>query len=88
MVTIATAENNTRFEILNVLQTISSDRNPDGAIKRMHTQTPTAQIRLISSEDFLLMIRRIKGMLNKGKTAAVITPIVSQISIIFSFIED
>jgi hypothetical protein len=62
--------------ILNVFQTISTEIKPDGAINRMQTQTPSAQLKLISLEDFLLMILRINGMFHNGRVMAAIRPMV------------
>lgn len=67
--------------MLNVFQTISLDWKPDGAIKRMQTQIPNAQIRLISSEDRRLTIRMISGILKSGITTAHTNEIVSNTSI-------
>ena len=53
---------------------MSCEVNPDGDIKSIHTHTPIAQERLISSEDLRLTIRMISGILNNGKIAAATTP--------------
>ena len=60
---------------MNVRQTTSCEVNPDGAIKRMQTQTPNAHDRLMSSDDLRLTIRMMSGMLKSGNTAAATTPI-------------
>jgi len=74
---MTTAVNKTKLTILNTRQTISLEKNPAGAIKTMHPQTPKAQKVLKSSEDFLLMIFKIKGIFHKGKITAAIKAIFS-----------
>lgn len=48
---------------------MSWEVNAAGVIKRMQTQTPKSQTRLISSADFRLMIRVMSGILKRGRTA-------------------
>jgi len=61
---------------LKTLKTISGLLIPEGNIKRKQIQTPIAQKRLISSDDFRLSILIIKGIFQKGKIKAAITPII------------
>lgn len=58
---------------------MSSETKAAGAISKRHIQTPNAQCRLISSEDFRDTMRAIRGILNKGKITAVTKAIFSSI---------
>ena len=65
-----THEKNRKFMILKTRKFKSGDRKDDGAISRIQIQTPQAQVRLISLEDFLWMILKIKGIFQNGRTKA------------------
>jgi hypothetical protein len=75
----------TRFIILNARQTMLVVINPDGAMRSMHTQTPSVQAMLISSDDPRRTIRMIKGIFHSGITTALISPTVSIILILSPF---
>ena len=62
--------------MLNARQTISGDRKASGAINKKHTHTPSAHEMLMSSEDLLLIILTISGILNRGSAIAAINAIV------------
>ena len=49
---------------------MSSERNPDGAISKMHAHTPRTQQRLISCDDRLRTTFMIRGILNNGRAIA------------------
>jgi len=61
---------NIKLMILNTRQTKSFETNPEGAINARHVQTPKAQDRLISLEDFRLIILTMRGIFQKGKMMA------------------
>ena len=63
---------------------MSSERNPDGAIRRIQTQTPIAHHMLMSSDDLRLTTRTINGMLNNGRTTLVTTATFSNAVIDFA----
>ena len=67
---IKTKLNKIKFEILKTRQTKSVEVKPDGAMRTKQTHTPIAQDKLISSEDFLRIMRTIKGMFQSGSTIA------------------
>jgi hypothetical protein len=54
---------------------MSSDVKARGAIRTIQLHTPNAHERLISSDDFLLTILTIRGMLKKGRIIPEINPI-------------
>jgi hypothetical protein len=63
-----------RFVHPNSLNAKSCDRNAAGDMRRIQPQTPRSQIMLISSEDFLWMMRRIRGILKNGIRKAATAP--------------
>lgn len=75
--------NNIKLTILKTLKTISELLIPEGNIKRKQIQTPIAQKRLISSDDFRFSILAIKGIFQKGKIKAAIIPIILSGEILF-----
>src|SRR5262245_10188712 len=81
---MTTPVNKTTFTILKVRQTMSSETNPDGAIKIMHTHTPTAQLRLRSRDDLRRVILRISGIFHNGKATAAIRPMICKKSCIIT----
>jgi hypothetical protein len=64
-----------KFMILKTRQTISLETKPEGAIKARQIQTPKAQDKLMSFEDFLFITFRISGIFHKGITTAATKPI-------------
>ena len=71
-----------RLVILKTRQTGSTDRKASGAISKKQTQTPNAQYRLMSLEDFLFMTRIISGMFHNGNIIAAMSAIFCAIIII------
>ncbi len=72
---MATQVNSIELTILYILQTISAEANPDGAMSIVQTQTPTAHQRLTSLDDFRLMMRMMSGILKNGNIIAVTSAI-------------
>lgn len=71
---------------MKVRQTMSSEVNPEGAIRMKQTQTPIAQLRLMSLEDFRRMIFMTSGMLKSGRATAAVIPTVEIIFSMISFL--
>lgn len=63
--------------ILNARQTISVDLNPAGAMNKKQIQTPNAQYKLMSLEDFLFITRTISGIFHNGNAIAAMNATVS-----------
>ena len=76
MTTISTPVSMITFMVLNPIASLSPDMNALGAIMTEVIQMPKAQIMEISWEDFLWMIRMIRGMSHKGRMTAAQKPIV------------
>lgn len=61
--------------MLNTRHTKSEEVNPEGAISTKQVQTPTAQNKLMSLDDFRWMIRTISGIFHNGRITAAIRAI-------------
>ena len=58
------------LKILNTRHTKSWETKAEGAIRAKQIHTPIAQKMLTSREDFLLMMRVISGIFQKGRIIA------------------
>ncbi len=69
-----------KLAIANAFHTRKSLFMPEGSIASRHTHTPTAQWILISSEERLFIILRIRGIFQSGKTIEATKAILSIIA--------
>src|SRR3989338_4372718 len=74
--------------MLKTRKTVSGDVNPAGAISSKHPHTPKAQGRLISLEDLRLMIFKISGIFQNGRTIAATKPTFSIKPMSYPFYND
>ncbi|MBU1006954.1 MAG: hypothetical protein KKH08_05110 [Candidatus Omnitrophica bacterium] len=73
----ATKLKKAKFAVAKTFQTRNSLFNPDGSMAKRQSQTPKAQIRLMSLDERLFIIFIISGILHSGNVIEAIRAIVS-----------